>query len=133
MTAPVQADRTGESIREILSDMRAFPKTKPVNAEELNRVTDGNIRGLPNRFETNQQVLGAIVVNDRLGRPDDYYATLPARYRAIDATALDGAAARFLQPDGMTFVVVGDRKVVEPQLKALGMPVDIVAAEDAGG
>ncbi|HUH77730.1 MAG TPA: insulinase family protein, partial [Devosia sp.] len=111
VTAPVQADRTGDSIREILADMTAFPGKKPVNAEELNRVTDGNIRGLPNRFETNQQVLGAIVVNDRLGRPDNYYATLPDRYRAIDATALDTAATRFLQPDGMIFVVVGDRKV----------------------
>jgi zinc protease len=133
VTAPVQADRTGESIREILSDMKAFPAKKPVNAEELNRVTDGNIRGLPNRFETNQQVLGAIVQNDRLGRPDNYYSTLPDRYRAIDATALDAAATRFLQPDGMTFVVVGDRKMVEPQLKALGLPVDIVPATNAGG
>lgn len=133
VAAPVQADRTGDSIREILADMKAFPAKKPVNAEELNRVTDGNIRGLPNRFETNQQVLGAIVVNDRLGRPDNYYATLPDRYRAIDATALDAAATRFLQPDGMTFVVVGDRRVVEPQLKALGFPVTIVPGPDAGG
>lgn len=133
VTAPVQADRTGDAIREILADMRAFPAKKPVDAEELNRVTDGNIRSLPNRFETNQQVLGAIVVNDRLGRPDNYYITLPDRYRAIDATALDTIARRFLQPDGMTFIVVGDRKVVEPQLKALGMRIDIVPAGDVGG
>lgn len=131
ISAPVQADRTGDSIREILSDMRAFPGKKPVEAEELNRVTDGNIRGLPNRFETNQQVLGAIVQNDRLGRPDNYYATLPDRYRAIDATALDTAAGRFLQPDGITFVVVGDRKAVELQLNTLGMPIEIVSAVDS--
>lgn len=133
VSAPVQADRTGDSIREILSDMKAFPAKKPVNAEELNRVTDGNIRGLPNRFETNQQVLGAIVQNDRLGRPDNYYSTLPDRYRAIDATALDTTAGRFLQPDGITFVVVGDRKVVEPQLKGLGLPIEIAPAVDSGG
>lgn len=133
VTAPVQADRTGDAIREILADMRAFPDKKPVDVEELNRVTDGNIRSLPNRFETNQQVLGAIIANDRLGRPDNYYTTLPDRYRAIDATALDTFARRFLQPEGMTFVVVGDRKVVEPQLKPLGMRIDIVPASDVGG
>jgi len=133
VTAPVQADKTGDAIREILADMRAFPGKKPVDPGELNRVTDGNIRSLPNRFETNQQVLGAIVVNDRLGRADDYYTTLPGRYRAIDATALDTFARRYLQPEGMTFVVVGDRKVVEPQLKPLGLRVDIVPAADVGG
>jgi predicted Zn-dependent peptidase len=130
--APVQADRTGDSIREILSDMKAFPGKKPVNAEELNRVTDGNIRGLPNRFETNQQVLGAIMQNDRLGRPDTYYATLPGLYRSIDATALDNAASRFLQPEGIVFVVVGDRKTLEPQLKALGLPIEIADAAGDG-
>ena len=127
-SAPVQANRTGDSIREMLADIRAFPAKKPAEPGELNRVTDGNIRGLPNRFESNAQVLSAIVQNDRLGRPDNYYATLPARYRAIDATALDSAAQRWLQADGLTFVVVGDRKVVEPQLAKLGLPVEVMPA-----
>ena len=132
VAAPVQADRTGDSIRLLLADIAAFPAQKPVNAEELGRVTDGNIRGLPNRFETNAQVLAAIVQNDRLGRPDDYYATLPSRYRAIDAKALDNAARTYLQDEGLTFVVVGDRKLVEPQLKGLGLPVEIAAAPVSG-
>ena len=41
--APVQADRTGDSIRLIISEMRAFPNGKPITAEELARVTDGSI------------------------------------------------------------------------------------------
>jgi len=130
--APVQADRTGDSIRLAMADMKALPGSKPVEPVELNRVTDGNIRGLPNRYETNGQVLGAIINNDRLGRPDDYYATLPTRYRAIDATALDSAARSYLQPGGLVFIVVGDRKTVEPQLSGLGLPVEIAPAESAG-
>ena len=133
VAAPVQADKTGDSIRLLLADIKAFPAEKPVNAEELGRVTDGNIRGLPNRFETNAQVLGAIIQNDRLGRPDDYYATLPTRYRAIDATALDSAARTWLQGEALTFVVVGDRKLVEPQLNGLGLPVEIAAVPEPGG
>jgi predicted Zn-dependent peptidase len=126
IVAPVQADRTGDSIKLLLADMKALPGSKPVDATELNRVTDGNIRGLPNRYETNAQVLGAIAINDRLGRPDNYYATLPTRYRAIDARALDGAARTYLQPAGLVFVVVGDRKVIDAQLKGLGMPIEYV-------
>jgi len=126
VTAPVQADKTGESIRLLIADMKAFPGKKPVEPVELNRVTDGNIRGLPNRFQTNAQVLNAVIANDRLGRPDNYYATLPSRYRAIDATALDSAAKTWLQPDGLVYVVVGERKQVEPQLKGIGLPIEIV-------
>ncbi len=125
LVAPVQSDRTGDSIKLMLGDMAAFPGSKPVDPVELNRVTDGNIRGLPNRYETNMQVLGAVISNDRLRRPDNYYATLPSRYRAIDAAAIDNAAKQYLQPQGLTFVVVGDRKLVEPQLQGLGLPVEV--------
>jgi predicted Zn-dependent peptidase len=133
--APVQADKTGASIGAILADIAAFPAAKPVDPEELNRVTDGNIRALPNRFESNSDVLGTILQNQLLGRPDDYYATLPSRYRAVDASTLDAMARRYLQPNALTFVVVGDRKQVEPQLKGLGLPVEIAPAPEmpAGG
>jgi len=131
LTAPVQADRTGDSIALILADMRAFPKTKGVDPTELARVTDGNIRGLPNEFETNGQVMGAILGNQLLGRPDDYQVSLPTRYRAIDAKAIDGAAAQYLQPAGLVFVVVGDRKLVEPQLRKLGLPIEIAPTVDS--
>jgi zinc protease len=117
----------------LLAQMRAFPAAKPVTAEELNRVTDGNIRALPNAFETNGAVLGAILQNRLLGRPDSYQSTLASRYRAIDAAALNAAARAYLQPDGLAFVVVGDRKLIEPQLKGLGLPVEFRNVTDSGG
>jgi len=129
--APVQSDRTGASIKLLLADMRAFPQTNGVDRTELARVTDGNIRALPNNYETNDQVLDALVANQLLGRADDYQATLPSRYRAIDAKAIDSAARAWLQPDGLVFVVVGDRNSVAPQLKGLGLPVELFSPVDS--
>jgi predicted Zn-dependent peptidase len=126
--APVQTDRTGDSIRLIINLMRAYPAAKPTDAEELLRVTDGTIRSLPSSFETNSQVLQAMVRNDLLGRPDNFYATLASRYRTIDGKAIDAAARTYLQPDGLTFVVVGTRKLIEPQLKGIGLLVEYVSA-----
>jgi hypothetical protein len=57
--------------------------------------------------------------------------TLAARYRAIDKAAIDAAAQAYLQPQGLVFVVVGDRKLVEPQLKALGLPLEVLDAPSA--
>jgi hypothetical protein len=76
-------------------------------------------------------VLGAIMENRKLGRPDDYQASLPSRYRSIDAKAIDQAARDWLQPDQLVFVVVGERKIVEPQLRKLGLPLEFVQAPDA--
>ena len=129
ITAPVQSDRTADSLKLLIANMTAFPASRGVEAGELNRVTDGNIRGLPNRFETSAQLLGAIVANDRLGRPDDYYAKLPSRYRAIGKAALDSAARDFLQPGALVYVVVGDRKIIDPQLKGLSLPIEYAPVE----
>ncbi|KQM18709.1 M16 family metallopeptidase [Novosphingobium sp. Leaf2] len=136
VAAPVQADRTGDTIRAIMTDMTAFPAKQPVSAEEYQRVTEGAIRGLPNSFETNTQVLAAIVRNERLGRPEDYYVRLAQTYRGIDAARIGAAAGQYLQPKDFTWVVVGDRKIVEPQLKNLGFPVEVreaAASADAAG
>jgi hypothetical protein len=87
-------------------------------------VTEGNIRGLPNRYETSAQILSAIVLNDRLGRPDDYVSKLPTLYRSFDSQALNRAAKTYLGSSDLVFVVVGDRKVIDPQLKGIGLPIE---------
>ena len=133
LTAPVQSDKTGAAIALIMADMRMFPAGRGVEPAELARVTDGNVRGLPNRFETNAQVLGAIIANQQLGRPDDYYGTLPTRYRAITAQAIDAAAKAYLQPERLVIVVVGDRKLIYPQLQQLGLPIELVDSPAPNG
>jgi predicted Zn-dependent peptidase len=125
----VQSDRTADSIRLILDDMAAFATDKGVDETELQRVTDGNIRGLPNSYETNGQVLSALLDNKLLGRPDTYQASLPQLYRAIDAGQIDAAARSYLSPDGLVIVVVGDRKQIDDQLATLGMEIEYLDAD----
>ncbi|MFN6934394.1 MAG: M16 family metallopeptidase, partial [Tsuneonella sp.] len=120
----VQADRTGDSIKAVFEQMRAFPKTKGVDAVELQRVTEGNIANLPTRYQTNASVLGAMLSNRRFGRPDDYQSRLADIWRGIDASEIDAAAAQYLQPDEMVVIVVGDRKAIEGQLTGLGLPIE---------
>lgn len=125
----VQADRTADSIRVILDHLEAFPASRPVDDVELQRVTDGNVRNLPNRYETNGQVLGALLANQSAGRNDRYQVQLPQLYGAVDADDLNAAARDYLQPGNITVVVVGDRETVEPQLETLDMSVEYIDAE----
>jgi zinc protease len=133
VVAPVQSDRTGDSIKALIADMKALPGTQPVTDEELQRVTEGGLLSLPDQFETNAAVASGIRVSYRLGRPDDYYETLAKTYRGTGKADLDAAATQYLSPEGMTFVVVGDRQVVEPQLAGIGLPVEVREAPAAGG
>jgi predicted Zn-dependent peptidase len=128
---PVQSDRTADSIRLILEQMEGFAAGgQGVNETELQRVTDGNIRALPNSFQTNGQVLGALVTNRLLGRPDDYQSRLPEIYRAIGAQAIDTVAGQYLSPENLAIIVVGDRKQIDEQLKTLDMPIEYLDAAE---
>jgi predicted Zn-dependent peptidase len=126
--AAVQADKTGASIAAIRQDVTEFVTTKPLTQAEFDRAVAGAINALSGNFETSGDVLGAMRINDLYKRADDYYATITQRYRALTRDQLDAAARATIVPDRFVWVVVGDAKVVRPQLDSLGLPVEIVAA-----
>ncbi len=126
----VQADRTADSIRVILDQVEAFPATRPVDEVEFQRATRGNIRGLPNRFQTNSQVLSALLTNRELGRDLRYQLQLPDVYRAMDIDALNAAARDYLHARDFTIVVVGDRRVIDAQIATLDMDVTYLTPEE---
>ncbi|MGQ3102021.1 MAG: M16 family metallopeptidase [Sphingopyxis solisilvae] len=125
--APVQADRTGDSIRELQSDLKSFLTDKGVSQAELERTVNGSVRELPGSFETSTDVLAGLRNIVKFGRPDNYYETLPATYEAMTAAEIDAAARRALSTDDLVYVVVGDAAVVKPQLDGLGLAVETAA------
>ncbi len=131
--APVQADKTGPSIAALRTDMTQFLTGNGVTAAELDRTEAGAIRQLPGRFETGGAVLGGLEEIKTYGRPDNYFDTLAARYRSLTAASLDAAARAALDPAKVTWVVIGDAKIVRPQLDALGLPVEVTATAPAAG
>jgi predicted Zn-dependent peptidase len=127
--APVQSDRTGESIAAIREDVAGFLGANGVTAEELERVILGNTRQLPGQYEQSNAVLGALRSNALYDRPDNYQEALARRYRGMTREELDAAARRFLNPDNFVWVVVGDAAQVRPQLETLGLPIEVVPAQ----
>ena len=125
VNAPVQANRTGESVAALIAQYDRFLQTEGVTPNELERTINGNTRSLAGGFETSGQILGALRSNALYGRPDDYQATLASRTRALTAAQMDAAARQVIKPDQFVWVVVGDASVVRPQLEALGLPVEV--------
>ena len=122
--APVQADRTGDSIRAIKEQVGGFLGQSGMTNEELQRIIAGSTGSLPGQFETSPAVLSALRSNALLRRPDDYWETLADRYRGMSTQQLDAAIRAKLDPDEFVWIVVGDASVVRPQLEALDMPIE---------
>ena len=129
VNAPVQANRTGESIAALIAQYERFLQTDGVTPAELERTINGDTRGLAGGFETSGQILGALRSNALYGRPDDYQENLASRTRALTAADMDAAARAAIDPNQFVWVVVGDASVVRPQLEALGLPIEVRPAE----
>jgi predicted Zn-dependent peptidase len=126
VSAPVQTDKTGDSIAAALADLNEFLTTKGVTAEELAQTVNQSILSMPGDFETSADLLGALTRIVSLRRPDDYYTKLPGRYRALATAELDRAARAAVDPRKLLWVVVGDAAKVRPQLEKLGMPIEVM-------
>ena len=125
VNAPVQANRTGESIAALIAQYERFLTAEGVTPAERERTVNGETRGLAGSYETSGQILGALRSNALYGRPDDYQETLASRTRALTAEQMDAAARAAIDPARFVWVVVGDASVVQPQLEALGLPVEV--------
>jgi predicted Zn-dependent peptidase len=128
VSAPVQADKTGEALAELNSQIGDFLTAKGVTQEELTRTVARSINELPGRFEGSDDVLNAIMAMDLYSRPDNYYETLAPEYRSLTVAGVDKAARSMIDPKGFTWVVVGDAAKVRPQLEKLGLPIEVVEA-----
>ncbi|HYD87342.1 MAG TPA: pitrilysin family protein [Vitreimonas sp.] len=126
INAPVQADRTGDSIRVLIEQINSFNGDNGVSEAEHVRTINGNIRQLPGAYETAGSILGALRSNDLYDRPDNYWEAVASRYRAMSAAEMDAAARAVIDPSRFVWVVVGDASVVRPQLEGLGLEIEVV-------
>jgi zinc protease len=124
VSAPVQSDRTGDSIKALQHDIREFLTTRGVTDEELSRNLANRVSQLPGQFETSVSVLSAMQTNALYGRPDNYYELLASKYGTQTRASLDAALRGAVDPNGFVWVVVGDASKVKPQLAKLGLPVE---------
>jgi zinc protease len=127
--AGVQTDKTAEALTEFFKELEAI--RKPIPADELEKAKTYVALALPRSFETTQRLAGSLAQMFVFNLPADYFATFTDRVRAVTAAEVQRAAERYIQPDKFAVVVVGDRKVIEPAVKALNLgPLSIAGIDD---
>jgi predicted Zn-dependent peptidase len=121
-SAPVQIDKTIESIQEMRKEIGDFASGKrPVSDEEVARLQAISIRTLSGSYETARAVLGTIGSINRYGRPDDFVTWRKGRIEQETPAGVQQVATANLHPDALTWIVVGDRSKIEDGIRKLGL------------
>lgn len=128
-TAGVQTDKTSEAVKEFFNELTRIHQ--PIPKEELEKAENYLALLLPRNFETTAGMASSLAQIWIYGLPADFYATYADKVRAVTAADVSAAAAKYIQPDKFAVVVIGDRKTIEPGIKALNLgPITVVAPGD---
>jgi zinc protease len=121
VVAPVQTDRTKEALAEIVRELRDVAGARPVRGEEYASIMRTQTLGLPGRWATLAALEAAALQLVNYRYPDDYFATYVRRVRTLTEEDLDAAARKFVRPDEVIWIVVGDLTRVEEGIRELGL------------
>jgi zinc protease len=85
---------------------------------------------LPGRFGTLDALEGAALSSVNLGLADDYWNRYAAGVRGLSEGQLGAAAGKFIKPDEVVWIVIGDLRKIEAGVRALGWgDVSVVDAD----
>jgi len=128
--APVQSDKTSESMTEIKKELTDYLNSKPPTAEEFEKTKKNEVLSLPGKWETLGSVQGSLLSMVRYGLPDDYYQKYADVVRNLKLSDITKAAKEIVHPDHINWIVVGDRTEIEEKIKALGFGEVVIIDAD---
>ncbi len=116
----VAREHAGASVDRTLVEMTKL-KESGITEAELRESRESILRSLPSLFRTNGSTAGTVAHLYALGLPQDYYAGLESRLSKVTASDVAAVAQRYLRPDAVKVIAVGDRAATEEQLGSLGL------------
>ncbi len=119
--APVQTDKTKESIVEVTKEIANVAGTRPIAGEEFTSIMRNMTSRLAGRFETISALESAAIAQINLNLPADYWATYSQNLRSLNESQLDAAAKKFIRPGEIVWIVVGDLSKIEAGIRELNL------------
>lgn len=120
VSAPVQTDKTKESMAEVLKEIKNIAGDKPIKDDEFASIMRSMTSRLPGRFETLSSLETAAITMINFGYPDDHWPNYAGRIRGLSENQLETAAKKFIRPNEIVWIVVGDLAKVEKGIRDLG-------------
>jgi predicted Zn-dependent peptidase len=126
----VHTAATGRAIAESLAEIDGIRGQRPVTPEELALGVAALTRGFARNFETAEQIARAVGQIALYDLPDDYFDAFVPAVERVTAADVTRVAARHLDPDRLSVLVVGDLDAVGADLAGLGFGDPLVLAPE---
>ncbi|EKE75910.1 M16 family metallopeptidase [Gallaecimonas xiamenensis] len=117
--APVQVDKTKESIQEMVKELKAYTGKAPATQAELDKIKANKTAKLPGAYETKGALLGAIGDTLAQGKDMTWLEGYGNRVNTLTLDQVQATAKGVLHPDALTWVVVGDLSQIEDKVRSL--------------
>ena len=118
-SAEVTGAKTDSSVIEFMKELRRIRDTVP--AAELEKAKQYLQLQLPGQFETTDDIAGQLVPLTIYGLPLDYYNTYAQRLAQVTQADVQRVMERYVRPEQLVVVVVGDRQSIEKGLAGTGI------------
>ena len=119
----VETDVTGDALNETIKEARRIIADTPVSRNEFESAKAGLIREFPSLFETQGQILEGLAQIVSYDLPDDYYNHIIDEIASTSLEDVNRVAKEILSKDRLVTLLVGDRSVIEEQIKTLGWDI----------
>ncbi len=127
-TAEVRTSVTGDSLKEFFYELNRIRDEK-VSEEELQDAKNFLAGVFPIRAETQEGLTSLIVQQKIYDLPADYLETYRDKINEITVADVADAANKYVQPEQMAIVIVGDAEDILPQAKDYAANVEIFDTE----
>jgi zinc protease len=117
--APVQTDKTKESIQEILKELNNYTGKKPATADELDNVQSYEVANLPGSYEKKWSLLSSLADAYGKGKDVTYLEQYGNKVEAITLDMVQKQAKDTINTNHLTWVIVGDVAKIKAQLATL--------------
>lgn len=118
VVALTQSAFTVETTKQALSEIAGLT-TRPFTQEELDRAKDNILNSFLFRYDTRDKMLAERVRLDFYGYPANYLETYKAALEKVTVADLNAAAKKYVHPDKLAVLVVGDSAQIKPGLDDL--------------
>jgi len=130
--AGVQTDKTADALKEFFNELNGI--LKPIPAEELTRAKNYISLRFPGAFETTGDISRRLEDLLVYHLPEDYFAKYVQNIQAVSEADVQRVAQKYIQPNRLLVVVVGDLKTIEAPVRALNLgDVKILKVDDVFG
>jgi len=131
-SAGVQTSKTDSSLIEFMKELNAI--MQPVTDSELHRAKNYVALSFPQDFQSLAQIAGQVEELVAYGLPPDYLNNYIQRILAVTKDEVLRVAKKYLDPEKVAIIVVGDRNAIEKGVRALNLgPMQVMTVEQVLG